>query len=53
MTRKSTQAGKLWWRSLTAEQQADKRCEWLEAKGKIPNWDYEYTRVIEENNYMK
>lgn len=52
MKKLSKEERRAWWSSLTAKQQADKRCEWLEEEGKIPNWDLEYTKVIEENNFL-
>ena len=50
---KSKEDRRAWWRSLTPEQQADYRCELMERKGKIPNWDKEYSQVLKENNYLK
>ena len=44
---------KIWWKSLTAEEQADYRYEKLVQKGKSPNWDEIYSKVIQEGNFYR
>ena len=51
--KKSKKDGKLWWRSLTAEEQTNWRCDKLESLGKIPDWNKEYNRVLKEGNYLR
>lgn len=53
MTKLTKEKRQSWWRSLTAEEQTEWRCNKMESLGKIPNWDEEYYRVLKENNYMK
>lgn len=44
---------KAWWRSLTAEQQADYRYSLMLEKHGAANWDKEYTQVLKEGLYLK
>lgn len=53
MKHKSTLEGKAWWRSLTAEEQADYRYNLMLAKKGQANWDKEYSQILKENNYLK
>lgn len=44
---------KAWWRSLTAEQQADYRFSLMMAKRGEADWQKEYAQVIREGLYLK
>lgn len=44
---------KAWWRSLTAEQQADYRYSLMMAKRGEADWQKEYAQVIREGLYLK
>jgi len=42
-----------WWRSLTAEEQADYIFEQMQADGKTPNWDTIYAEVIKKGEFLR
>ena len=52
MKKRSKADRQAWWRSLTAEQQADYRYEKLLEKGKQPNWDQLYTEVVQQGHFL-
>ena len=42
-----------WWKSLTAEEQANYIFDKMIESGKTPNWDKIYTNVIKNGYYLK
>ena len=50
--KKKLTKGLIWWRTLTAEEQADWLYEKLLSEGKNPNWDKCYTEVVNRGNYL-
>lgn len=44
---------KLWWRSLTAEEQLEYRCNKFDEEGVSYNRDEEWSKILRENLYLK
>lgn len=53
MYKKSKKDRKIWWSSLTIDEQVEWRMSWEEQRGNIPNYDEIYTKTLKENNYLK
>lgn len=51
--RKSKSDRKLWWRSLTAEEQLEYRCNKFDELGIPYNKDKEWSKILKENLYLK
>ena len=51
--RKPKSDRKLWWRSLTAEEQLEYRCNKFDELGIPYNRDKEWSKILEENLYLK
>lgn len=51
--RRSKTDKKLWWRSLTAEEQLEYRCNKFDEEGIPYNIDKEWSKILKENLYLK
>lgn len=51
--KKSKADRKAWWRSLTAEEQLEWRCNKFEEEGVPYNRDKEWSKILKENLYLK
>lgn len=51
--RKSKADRKLWWRSLTAEEQLEYRCNKFDELGIPCDRNKEWSKILKENNFLK